>query len=62
MSNLYISKFKNDSAFLEILGDQDDQNDYFVEFIDSDTNDVEYCETIKINYWAQLDSIGQKIY
>jgi len=60
MSNLYISKFKNDSAFLEILGDQDDQNDYFVEFIDSDTNDVEYCETIKINYWAQLDSIGQK--
>ena len=50
----FITKFKNDTAYLEIIGESDD--DYFVEFVDLNTNNVEYSSTIKTNYWTKLDS------
>ena len=56
----FIARFRNDSVFLEISGDSTDQNDYYVEFIDLNTDIVEYSNTLKTNYWAQLDSTSGK--
>lgn len=54
----FVTRFKNDIAFLEILGY--DQNEYFVEFIDLNTNKIEYSSTIKTNCWSQLSNISKK--
>ena len=54
----FVTRFKDNTAYLEIIGDNTDQNDYFVEFIDLDSNNVEYSTTIKINYWTKLDNIS----
>ena len=57
----FVSRFKDDIAFLEILDDsEEDQNDYFVEFIDLNTNSIEYTTTIKINHWSQITDISNK--
>ena len=56
----FVTRFKDDSVYLEIVGGIDDTNDYFVEFIDINTNNVEYSNTIKVNYWSQIDDISQK--
>ena len=57
----FVPRFKNDIAFLEILGDAtDNDNDYYVEFIDLNTNNVEYSSIIKINHWSQLSDISNK--
>lgn len=47
----YISTYIN-GAKLEILG-EDDGEDYYVEFINGDTNNLEYNTTIKINHWCK---------
>lgn len=52
----FITRFKNNTAYLEILGDNDD-NEYLVEFIDLNTNKIEYSTKIKVNYWSQLSNI-----
>lgn len=53
----FITRFKNNIAYLELFGDNSDQNDYLVEFIDLNTNKIEYSTKIKINYWSQLSNI-----
>ena len=55
----FVTKFKDDSAILEILGENNDL-DYYVEFIDINTNIVEYSSTIKVNYWSKLSNISDK--
>jgi autotransporter strand-loop-strand O-heptosyltransferase len=54
----FVTKFKDDSAFLEIFGEDD--LDYNVEFIDLNTNTTEYSNVIKNNYWAKLNNISGK--
>ena len=54
----FVTRFNDEYAFLDIVGEPDDDREFFVEFIDLDTNDVRYSDKLKINYWAQLDSIG----
>ena len=53
----FVTRFKDDSAYLEIVGGVEDENEYFVEFIDENTGNIDYSNTLKINYWAQLDNI-----
>lgn len=53
----FVTIFKDNAAFLDISGDPFDTRDFFVEFIDQKTGNVEYSNTIKINYWAKLDNI-----
>ena len=47
----------NDGAFLEIkdVDDNYEQNEYYVEFIDQDNQNVEYKTTIRTNHWARAD-------
>ncbi len=56
----FITRFNNNIAFLEILGDSNDENDYFVEFVDLNTNNVEYTTSIKVNHWSQIPDIFDK--
>ena len=56
----FVTRFKNDAAYLELVGDSKNKNNYFVEFIDLNTNIIEYSTNIKINYWAQLENIQNK--
>ena len=55
----FVTKFKNDSAYLEILG-EDDNLDYYVDFIDLNTNIVEYSTIIKVNHWSKLNDVSEK--
>jgi len=50
----FVTIFNNDRAYLEILGESDDTNLYHVDFIDLDTNEIEYQSDIKINFWSEL--------
>lgn len=56
----FITRFNNNNAFLEILGDPEDLNDYFVEFVDLNNNFVEYTTSIKVNHWTQISNILDK--
>lgn len=57
----FVSRFNNDTAFLEIIGDSEkDISDYFVEFIDLNTNSIEYSTSIKVNFWSQINDISNK--
>ena len=56
----FITRFKKDYVYLEIFGDNSDTNQYFVEFIDLNTGNVEYSNTLSVNYWAKLDNILNK--
>lgn len=56
----FVSSFRDDSAYLEIVGDSSDINEYLVEFINIDNNVVEYSTTLKVNYWSKLDDISNK--
>lgn len=56
----FISRFKSDVIYLEIVGSSDDVNLYLVEFIDLNTNIVEYSNYLKVNYWAKIDNILNK--
>lgn len=50
----FVCTFKKNLKFLEISGDSTDTNEYFVEFINIDTNEIEYSTPIKVNYWSEL--------
>ena len=56
----FVTRFNDDYAYLEIVGGIEDSNDYFVEFIDENTGNVEYSNTLNVNYWAQLDDVSRK--
>lgn len=56
----FVTRFKDDSVYLEIVGGIEDVNDYFIEFIDENTGNVEYSNTLKVNYWSQLDNTSDK--
>jgi len=56
----FITRFNNNNAFLEISGDPEDENDYFVEFVDLNNNFVEYTTSIKVNHWSQISNISDK--
>lgn len=56
----FITRFKKDYVYLEIFGDNSDTNQYFVEFIDLNTGNVEYSDTLSVNYWAKLDNVLNK--
>ena len=49
----FVTRFK-DNIFLEIVGDSGITNDFFVEFIDLNSNKLDYSDTIKVNYWASV--------
>jgi autotransporter strand-loop-strand O-heptosyltransferase len=51
----FVTRFRDDYTFLNIVGDSDDR-DFYVEFIDLSTNEVKYSDMIKVNYWTQIDS------
>ena len=61
METNFVTRFRDDYTFLDIVGSSGDTRDFFVEFIDLNTNEVKYSNTIKINYWAQVDSIQNDI-
>lgn len=48
----FISKFNDNEAFLEILGD--DNNIYHVDFIDIDNNKILYSSDIGVNHWSKV--------
>ena len=56
----FVSNFKNNDVRLEIIGDPNNTNDYYVEFIDLNTNIVEYSSTIKVNHWSKMPSNIEK--
>lgn len=56
----FVTRFKDNYAYLEIVGDESDKNQYFVEFIDLNTNIIEYSNTIFVNYWSKLDNTHNK--
>lgn len=56
----FVTIFKDDYAYLEIVGDSNDINEYSVEFINLDDNAVEYSNILKVNYWSKLDNISDK--
>ena len=56
----FVSRFNDDTAFLEIIGDSKDKRKFLVEFIDLNTNLVEYSTIIKVNFFAQITDISNK--
>lgn len=56
----FITRFRGYDAFLEILGDSKDPSEYNVEFVDLNTNKVEYSTTIRINHWSEVPSNIEK--
>lgn len=56
----FISKFEDNYAFLEILDSEENKDEYIVEFVDVDTNNVEYSTSININHWSRLDNMLEK--
>jgi hypothetical protein len=54
----FVTHFKEDFVQLDILGDN--VNDYFVEFKDLNTNNIEYTTTIKNNSWSKLNNVLNK--
>jgi len=56
----FFTYFNNDIARLSISGDETDLNEYFVEFIDINTENVEYSASIKVNFWSQIENIRGK--
>jgi autotransporter strand-loop-strand O-heptosyltransferase len=56
----FLTNFNDNSAFLEILGDESDMNEYTVDFIDLDTNYVEYSSILRVNHWSKLNDIDDK--
>jgi len=50
----FLTRFDDEYARIEISGNDDDLNDYYVEFIDNLTNNVEYSTLIKVNHWSEL--------
>ncbi len=49
----FIVKFK-DNAYIEILGDSTDDNEYLVEFINTNKNEVEFSKNVNVNHWLSL--------
>ena len=56
----FITRFRDNSVFLEILGDSTEDIDYYVEFTDLNTNKIEYSSKIKINYWSEIPTGPEK--
>lgn len=57
----FYTRFRKNSASLEILGDSaTDNNEYFVEFIDIKTNVVEYSIFMKVNYITKIEYSSDK--
>ena len=52
----FVTRFRDDYVYLEIIGNIDDTNDYFVEFIDENSGNIEYSTTIKVNYWSKINT------
>ena len=57
----FITRFKNNTAYLELLGDNDD-NEYLVEFIDLNTNKIEYSTKIKKQDPSALEKFESLIF
>jgi len=56
----FVTRFREDYAFLDIVGDNNDLNSYFVEFKDEISGEVKYSTTLKVNYWSRLDNTSDK--
>jgi hypothetical protein len=56
----FLTNFKDNSAFLEIVGEDSDKNEYFIEFLDLNTNNIEYSTVLYINHWSKLNDIENK--
>ena len=56
----FITRFREEHTYLEIFGDINDLNEYFVEFIDENTSNIEYSTLLKVNHWAQLNNISDQ--
>jgi autotransporter strand-loop-strand O-heptosyltransferase len=56
----FIARFKNDKVYLEILGESNDENEYNIEFIDLNSNESIYENTLKINHWCEFPSDEDK--
>jgi len=59
METNFVTRFRDDYTFLDIVGYSGDTRDFFVEFIDLNTDEVKYSDIIKINCWARVDSNSQ---
>ena len=59
MTKFYTS-FRLDTAILQISGDNQDTNEYFVEFIDINNGEIVYSDNIFVNYWSKLENISEK--
>jgi len=56
----FVTRFRDDHVYLEIVGDVDDTNEYFVEFIDENSGTIEYSTIIKVNYWSKINTNEDK--
>jgi autotransporter strand-loop-strand O-heptosyltransferase len=56
----FISRFKNNRVYLEILGSSDDENEYYVKFIDLNSNESVYENNLKVNHWCEFPSDSDK--
>ena len=56
----FLTNFKDNSAFLEIVGENSDKNEYFVEFLDLNTNNIEYSTVLCVNHWSKLSDVDNK--
>ena len=56
METNFVTRFKEDYIFLDIVGLSGDTREFFVEYIDLNTNEVIYSDMLKINYWSKINS------
>jgi len=65
---IFLPKFDNTSCFLEILADKSEivknengdvtvtnTNDYIVEFVDQNTDTVQFSKLVNVNHWVKYD-------
>lgn len=56
----FVTKFRDDSVFVEISGESTDNNEYYVEVIDLNTDTTEFSKIFKVNYWSEMPSNSDK--
>ena len=56
----FFTRFKKDYIFFEIRGDDSDDNDYLVEFIDINSDVILYSTILKVNHWSKVDTSDEK--
>ena len=56
----FITRFKDNGVYLEIIGETTDTDDYLIEFIDLNLNKIEYSNIVKINSWSEMKSVIER--